>query len=287
MPLKDEVECDRLTSWDKIIKRQEKGWIFRGQPDAGWTFKSSLERLCDDFNLDCLTAERAIVSEFKRRYHQYSHLSPSPTDNLEWLSIMRHYGCPTRLLDWTYSIYIALYFALEKSKGDASLWALRGQWLDDEGGKILRKSRVRAETVKAFTIWPKFAEDERLFTRVFLNNKNPVPLAFVVCPKRLTQRLSLQKGLFLCPGDVSKTFEENILAVEGHNDRNNLVKLVVPKEKRIEYLWHLDNMNINRTSLFPGLEGFASAMGVYYHLYNQGELEQSVYAGKKGACVWD
>jgi len=91
----------------------------------------------------------------------------------------------------------------------------------------------------------------------------------------------------LCPGDLGKTFDENLLAVKGYNDSHNLVRLVIPKERRVEYLRQLDNMNINRTSLFPGLEGFASSLGVYHHLYDRHILSKSPYASQKGSSVWE
>src|SRR5438093_2893211 len=43
---------------------------------------------------------------------------------LEWLALMQHYGAPTRLLDFTYSFWIALFFAFEEAENDCSVVAL-------------------------------------------------------------------------------------------------------------------------------------------------------------------
>ena len=102
-----------VTRWNKfcrLMSRQfknskSKKWIFRGHK-SGESLKSSLERAIIYFPKDLKNngeAEKRILREFKRRYHQYSSDIPKDGDDLEWFSIMQHYGAPTRLLDFTYS----------------------------------------------------------------------------------------------------------------------------------------------------------------------------------------
>lgn len=76
---------------------------------------------------------------------------------------------------------------------------------------------------------------------------------------RLHERLSVQKGVFLCPGDITRTFEDNMTE---RVSRQNLVcfKFSACKHARAKMLATLDTMNITNNSLFPGLDGFARSL---------------------------
>lgn len=128
-------------------------WMFRGHP-AEWTFEfqSSLERavlarshaadapplekkdapgyarrraalealhraiLKDGLEGCPVTGiEHKIVRDFQRRAHHHADHLPKPGDQMEWLALMQHHGAPTRLLDWTYSFFVALFFAIERA----------------------------------------------------------------------------------------------------------------------------------------------------------------------------
>ena len=59
----------------------------------------------------CIYKERDLFYSFIEHYPELrqSHLSP-----LDWLMLQRHYGMPSRLLDWTRNVLVATYFAVEE-----------------------------------------------------------------------------------------------------------------------------------------------------------------------------
>ena len=94
-------------------------------------------------------------------------------------------------------------------------------------------------------------------------------------PFRMNERLSIQQGLFLCPAQVRMSFEENLQAMSLTGTK--IEKLVFPSTLREEILAELNKMNINRASLFPGIDGFAQSLAVNVQIATHtGKLSQEV-----------
>ena len=108
------------------------GLWFRGQADATWkllpgVFRSASETPTLRTHID----EASTSYHFKLRLPAYSHDCHSTFD---WLSLMQHHSLPTRLLDWTESILVALFFAVAEEgpfwEKDGKLFALEARKLN-------------------------------------------------------------------------------------------------------------------------------------------------------------
>jgi hypothetical protein len=269
-------------SWEDLNRMYEEGlqpdprskarWVFRGQRDADWGLRTSLERELENFGIDL--AEKAsdvecgLLRAFKRRCYHYIPDPPDEDQTLEWLALMQHYGTPTRLLDWTYSFFVALYFAVaninlgEDSPSTCAVWAF-------DTGSMHSYFRSALEPYSpALSRWE---NDEALlrpetFRSVFCA-KQPIPLVGAVTPHRINKRLTIQQGVFLCPGDVRRSFAQNLRALLSYREpksETNFIKIeiTVCREQRNRILRRLLNMNMNEAVLFPGLEGFARSLRV-------------------------
>lgn len=99
-------------------------WVFRGHSNASYKLIPSVGR---DSHTSTSRGkyERSIFDIFRRE--ALGLLSARPTDDWEWLSLAQHHGLPTRLLDWTHNMLVALFFAVAADpEADGELFALRG-----------------------------------------------------------------------------------------------------------------------------------------------------------------
>ena len=257
---------EHISEWEEIHDLQEDGWIYRGQKDSTKKLETTLERACKNYKVSLEKAkviENRLLREFKRKYHHYSPHIPNRKNTLEWLSLMQHYGAPTRLLDFTYSIYVAAYFALEEAlapeeadKGYA-VWAINGDWAIKKSALLFKKEPEIRKFLKEFIE----EEKEEVFEKAF-RGLNPKRFACPQNPFRLNERLTIQKGVFMCPGNVTFPFEENLCFLSGWKEKWNIKKIIIPEQLRRKSLDKLSDMNISRATLFPGLDGFAQSLKV-------------------------
>lgn len=88
---------------------------------------------------------------------------------------------------------------------------------------------------------------------------NRVRGILAVQPWRLSERVTIQQGRFLCPGDLRLSALANWPV--GESVAKHLLKIEIPNAVRVEGLGYLREHNISRATLFPGIDGFAQSLG--------------------------
>jgi FRG domain len=107
-------------------------WVFRGQSND-WPLTTSIERALAGWKIDQKEAshiEYQTIREFRRRTWdpQYRRVH---TDTLYCLALMQHHGAPTRLLDCTYSPFVAAAFAMQEGffRRNPTVRGFNSHWL--------------------------------------------------------------------------------------------------------------------------------------------------------------
>ena len=262
------ITVKRLEKWSDIEKYRRHGWLYRGQRDASWKLETSLERVCNRLGVPenfRPKAEERLLRQFKRGYHQFTSHIPEKESVLEWLSIMQHHGAPTRLLDFTYSIYVAAYFAVETAESDCAIWALDATWALKESQKCFRAAGKPQKMVKKLE--QPFMEGDEQIVHKLCQTKPYARAALPSTPFRLNERLRIQQGSFLVPGDIGGSFMSNLSSLQGVHDSKKVVKIIIPKSERLNALAALWSMGLSRAVLFPGIDGYAQSLGVYHSLF--------------------
>jgi hypothetical protein len=120
----------RLESWEEYLSiisdSPYQNWAFRGQRDASAPLFSALSRYLIAFRVDPRAwpeQENRILRIFKRKAIHFMDVVPDREDDFEWLALMQDHGAPTRLLDFSWSPYVAAFFALHNTTKEGVIWA--------------------------------------------------------------------------------------------------------------------------------------------------------------------
>ena len=238
----------KIERWSQFVEiasgKRYKQFIFRGHSKREHELKSSVQRAFERLNVRTdwkKGREASILKSFRSRAHLYLHHQPEKTKTLEWLSVMQHYGAPTRLLDWTYSPFVAAFFALEGLNGGCTVFEIDLQRLAHENETI--GISVDGRLMK------------RIFTQDFEQN-----FVFPFEPEYQNERLILQQGLFLVPSTIEESIESILAAYKNYHLFCKRYVFEMSDAKLRGAIKNLKAMNIDNFRLFPGIDGLSRAM---------------------------
>lgn len=251
---KDLQEILFFDSWDSNINRFRSSYIYRGMNDKSFNLQTSLMRLGGPF--------RKLEKHLIRNFMKYAHRNPLPGESAwNWLALAQHHGLPTRLLDWTYSPYIAMHFAtneLSRYKDDGVIYALNyvamNESLPDKLLNIIKKEQSNTFTASMLDSVCKDLSDiedlESEFNQEFL---------IFLEPPSLDDRIINQFALFSFLSNPSKLLDHWLKDHEQH-----FFKIIIKKELKWEIRDKLDQANITERVLFPGLDGLSLWLKRHY-----------------------
>ena len=234
----------RLESWDEYVSiisdSPYQNWAFRGQRDASAPLFSALSRYFMSFGVDPRAwpeQEERILRIFKRKAIHFLDIVPDREDDFEWLALMQDHGAPTRLLDFSWSPYVAAFFALHNTTKEGVIWACNPVEID-------KRKEVDLEQPGSFR-------------KYLLSGAGS--FVWLGEPHAMNRRLIAQSGTFLVPANLHKSIEE--ILREYRNPKETLVKFIVPADRiRDKGMRELYRMNITQSTLFPDLDGLARSL---------------------------
>jgi FRG domain len=280
-PVRDGIRVVRLKAWSQFFDYiREKTleypyYIWRGQRDAKWPLRASLDREIGDLRHTTAGVEAAVRHLYAFRRAARGRRGPFPAkldDENELWALGQHHGLATPLLDWTESAFVALYFAFAEeatsSTGERAVWALyEGERHGTEAPEVFSNRHEwptpsRQEWPSAtLPYWPNPKRPEG-------ENRLREGISFIRPTQDENARLVSQSGLFTrapwgetIDGFVRKKYK-------GTSDHIVLVKLHIPEAGRDDCLRTLNRMNINHLSLFPDLAGSAQHCNRSLRIYN-------------------
>ncbi|QEL56864.1 FRG domain-containing protein [Chromobacterium paludis] len=240
-------------------------FVFRGQSDATWGLQSTLERTLG-IKWDAQNArkyEDYSLDAFKSKYHIYSGSEHIPKSKLSWLSVMQHYGVPTRLIDFTTSPYIALYFALETynplTNKDLSIYCLDYSAIMEKSidyikskDKLFKESRTSIQ-----------GKQDIIFDETV--DRYAYDIAWITEPIELNARIDRQSGTFLISGNLEETIESIINSTL--YDKCTINKIIIPSILYEGIYVALRKMSINSKSIYGDLSGLAKSIRMELQAY--------------------
>lgn len=203
--------------------------------------------------------ERSIIENYKREACRFCKLSLNG-DHGQWLVQMQHYGAPTRLLDWSRSVLVALYFAVtDKLETDGELWALEPQALNGWSG--LNGFVLESEAAFRYLVEEPYLREEDKDGFVAEVNKeydgaNFPRTALAIRPHAAFEKMFQQQSEFtLHPSPESGRLRIDEIELGG----SGLVRYVIAQQDKENLARSLRALGITSTMLDPGLAAIGAS----------------------------
>ena len=218
---------------------------FRGQANLDDPLLPTLSTL--NFKPDL---EHALLDRFKQNAGSIVSPVPDDSDEWAWMFLMRHFRAPSRLLDWTESALIGLYFAVQAGghdDKDGALWLLLPSVLNE-------LAKIHSDPHPPVDV-PRFGSDRPpsinnyLISRVMDGRGSSTP-PIAGFGARNSERMTAQQSVFT-------VFHADLKALEKWHGGQHVWRYPIPSKSKRDLREELRRLGVNRLSIFPELESVA------------------------------
>ena len=240
-------------SWNPDLQRFRSPFAFRGREWAEHDLSNSLVRLAAGPDINKL--ELALLRNFRKYAHGQTTLD---ADSIwHWLTVGQHHGLPTRMVDWTYSPFVALHFATKNPREfhrDGVVWCVNfvqaNRLLPERLRAILEEEHSETLTVEMLSAFTSLRAFDALAGE---------PFVVFVEPPSLDARILNQFALFSLMSSPTATMDAWV------REHPNLCRrVIVPAQLKWEVRDKLDQANVSERTLFPDLDGLSRWLERYY-----------------------
>lgn len=270
------MQTIQLKSWEELQKKFEfpsdsekfrrvvlegkpYNILFRGQANADWLLKTTLQRLEDEITFDfmftqycqkvlniCGAVDTYTGSKWNfdnsdisfERFGDLTGANPQTLKTrkkfMEYLIYLRHCGFPSPLLDWSESPYVAAFFAFTEIPKEAEKVAIYQYQYED----------IPVSPKDNRPVIHSIAYNFNTHKRHYLQQTQ-----HTICIKNCGVQGVINEGF--------GKYEEAVL-----DSREVLVKYIIPSSERKKVLRQLDKMNITFVSLFETEEALVKTLAL-------------------------
>ena len=247
---------------------------YRGHSDKMWELIPKVQRGFSGDDEELFRKERLYTNDFQARACTIPSISSTPKldEFASWLTLMQHYGLPTRLLDWSRSPLVALYFAVFNTgewEKNACVWILTPGKLNRLGkfhkptqvnGKVYENSYIynmAHNTIttmihNAFRYWDlsentdAVTPEDMKFNHRFTNLADKIAACY---PTESDMRVYNQYSAFTVHNSSRKL-------IDICKD-STLLRVTIPCESKERLLYELSICGITQDYIFPDWEHLA------------------------------